>query len=402
MSPLSTEDPQVTLDLGDRQVTLLGTAHVSRASAEQVRQLLNSGAYDAVAVELCASRHRQIADPDSLSRMDLFEVIRKGQVPMITATLALGAYQQRLAEQFGIEPGAEMRAAIGQAKAHGLPLELIDREIGTTLRRVYRSVPWWQRFYLFAGLAASLLTHEKITEAEIEQLKQGDLLESTFAQFATQAQALYLPLIEERDQYMAARLRQILRERPYRHVLAVVGAGHLLGIERHLQAPAPDAPALLERLDELPRPALWPKLLPWAIVLLILSGFALGFSQSSALGWRLVGDWILINGGLSALGAAIAFAHPVTILTAFCAAPLTSLNPTIGAGMVTAAVETYLRRPTVADFNGLRQAATTMKGWWHNRVTRILLVFILSTLGSIVGTYAAGLRIIDHLGGLFG
>ncbi len=400
MSQTQPDEPQTTLEIDGKHITLLGTAHVSRASAEQVRRLLDSGAYDAVAIELCASRHRNIIDPDALSRMDLFQVIRKGQAPMVTATLALGAYQQRLAEQFGIEPGAEMRAAIEQAKQHDLPVVLIDREVGTTLRRVYRSVPWWQRLYLFSGLLVSIVAREDITEDEIEQLKQGDLLESTFVQFAKQAKALYDPLIAERDQYMAARLQQAGEKQPYRHILAVVGAGHLRGIAQHLQSPGEEPPqALIDRLDQTPRASLWPKLLPWAIVILVLSGFALGFSRSSELGWRLISEWVLFNGGLSALGAAIARAHPLTVIGAFCAAPLTSLNPTVGAGMATAAIETYLRRPTVGDFNRLRQETTSLKGWWQNRVTRILLVFLFSTLGSIIGTYAAGFRIIEHLSG---
>ena len=126
-------------------------------------------------------------------------------------------------------------------------------------------------------------------------------------------------------------------------------------------------------------------------------GFGIGFSRSSELGWQLVLDWVLINGGLSALGAMIAMAHPLTTLTAFLAAPLTSLNPTVGAGMVTAAVEIYLRRPEVGDFSRLRKDTSSLKGWWRNRVSRTLLVFLFSTLGSAAGTYVAGFRIFERL-----
>ncbi len=394
------QEPLVTIEAGDgRRITLLGTAHVSRASAEKVRELLASGEYDAVAVELCPSRHNAIMDPDSLARMDLFQVIRSGKVPMVTASLALGAYQQRLAEQFDIEPGAEMKEAVEIARRDRLPVLLIDREIGTTLKRIYRNVPWWKRFYLFSGLLTSLVSSEKVSEEEIERLKEGDILETTFSQFADHERELFEPLIDERDRYMAARLQEELEGSDHCHILAVVGAGHLRGIQRYLQQPLGEPAEVIRELDRLPPPSRWPRLIPWAIVALILTGFTIGFLRSPELGWQMVGDWVVINGGLAALGALIAMAHPLTVFGAFLAAPLTSLNPTIGAGMVTAAIETWLRKPTVEDFSQLRRDVSYLNGWWRNRVARIFLVFILSTLGSAAGTYLAGFRIFGRLSG---
>lgn len=389
----------LTTVVANSRITLLGTAHVSRASASQVKELLATGNYDAVAVELCPSRHHALVNPDALAKMDLFEIVRKGKAPMVIAGLALGAYQQRLAEQFGIEPGAEMRAAIVSAQTHHLPVLLIDREIGVTLRRIYRNVPWWRRFYLFAGLIASLMSSEQVTEAEVERLKEGDMLETTFAQFADRERELYLPLIEERDCYMAARLRQESMAEKHRHILAVVGAGHLQGILRYLHQDAEPTAKTIQDLDQLPPPRRWPRFIPWLLVAVILLGFGIGFSRSTELGWQLVFDWVLINGGLSALGAILAAAHPLTVISAFLAAPLTSLNPTIGAGMVTAAVEIYLRKPNLGDFSRLRQDTAHLKGWRHNRVARTLLVFLLSTLGSAIGTYVAGFRILERLTG---
>lgn len=384
---------------GEREVTLLGTAHVSAASARTVTELLDSGEFDAVAVELCPSRLNSLTNPDALARMDLFQVLREGKAPLVMASLALGAYQQRLAEQFGIEPGAEMRAAVEHARRHGLPVVLIDRDIGITMRRVYRGVRWWRRLELFAGLLSSVVSREKVSEAEIERLKEGDVLESTFSQFAEQAAELYAPLIDERDRYMAARLQRSLAAGDGRHLLAVVGAGHLRGIAAYLDEPPADPAAELARLEQVPPGSRWLRYLPWAVVAIILAGFALGFARSPSLGVELVGEWVVINGGLAALGALLAGAHPLTIAVAFLAAPLTSLNPMIGAGMVTAGAELMLRRPKVSDFSALRTAATTFRGWWKNRVTRILLVFALSTLGSAIGTYLAGFRIFGRLFG---
>jgi pheromone shutdown-related protein TraB len=391
------DEPLINLSLGGSRITLLGTAHVSQASKEKVETLVSSGGYDAVAVELCPSRYHALIDPEALARMDLFRVMRERRVPMVMASLALAAYQQRLADQFGIEPGAEQRAAIRLAQENHLAVLLIDREIGVTLKRVAHNVPWWKRLGLFAGLLAGLLSREQVTAEEIERLKEGDVLETTFAEFAADRSELYQPLIDERDRYMAARLRQEISRHGHETVLAVVGAGHLKGIHQYLQRDASPPEDSIAELDQVPGPSRWPRLIPWLVVALVLVGFAYGFLRSPELGWQLVWDWVLINGTLSALGALIAAAHPLTVATAFLAAPVTSLNPTIGAGMVTAAVEIALRRPSVGDFSRLRRETTSLRGWWHNRVSRILLVFFLSTLGSAVGTYLAGFRIVERL-----
>lgn len=393
------EEPQVELQIGEGKITLLGTAHVSRASADKVRELLHSGEYDAVAVELCPSRYNAIIDPDTLANMDLFKVLKEGKGTMVIANLALGAYQQRLAEQFGIEPGAEQREAVNYAMENHSPVLLIDREIGITLKRVASNVPWWQRLNLFAGLLISMITKEDVDEAEVERLKEGDILETTFAEFAEDRKDLYLPLIDERDRYMAARLVDDMQAEGHKNILAVVGAGHMQGIKRYLEQGVENPKQIVAELDSLPTPKKWPKFIPWIIVALVLSGFAIGFSRSSELGWGLVVDWILINGGLSALGALLAGAHPLTTIAAFLAAPLTSLNPTVGAGMATAAVEIYLRKPRVGDFSELRHDTTHLKGWWRNRVSRTLLVFLFSTLGSAIGTYVAGFKIFGQLAG---
>lgn len=409
------EQPMATVMNGGSRVTLLGTAHVSRTSAEKVKELIETGEYDAVAVELCPSRYNSIVDPDALAKMDLFQVVRDGKASMVAASLALGAFQQKAAEQMGIQPGAEMREAIDCAKTAKLPVLLIDREVGTTLKRIYRNVPWWRRMNLVAGLVASVVSREKVSEEEIERLKEGDILESTFSQFAEEEQDLFLPLIGERDHYMVARLQQEIAKHPHENILVVIGAGHLAGMVKRFEdisavdesqqskmqpsstEISADADQVVERLDTIPKGMSWLKYFPWLIVGLVFLGFGIGFSRSPEMGWDLVMDWVLINGGLAALGALIAAAHPLTVVGAFLAAPLTSLNPTIGAGMVTAGIEVYLRRPKVGDFSKLRRDTTTIRGWWKNRVTRTLLVFMFSTIGSAIGTYVAGFRIVGRL-----
>ena len=399
MSDTQSQEPIEELSIRDSKLTLLGTAHVSKTSADMVEKLIESNEYDAIAVELCPSRYNAILSSDSLAKMNLMDVIRSGKASMVIANLAMGAYQQRLAEQFGIEPGAEQRKAIELAQKHHLPVLLIDREIGTTLKRTASNLSWWKRWTLFTGLLLSLISREEVEEEEIEKLKEGDMLETTFAEFAHDREDLFIPLIDERDAYMAARLTQEVEEKGHEDILAVVGAGHLKGISRKLEEGINEPARLISELDALPEPSRWPKIIPWFIVALVFIGFGIGFYRSPELGWQLVWSWVLINGTLSAAGAALAGAHPLTVITAFVAAPITSLNPTIGAGMVTAAAELWLRKPTVKDFEQLRHDTTHWTGWWKNRVSRTLLVFLFSTLGSAAGTYIAGFQIAGKLAG---
>ncbi|HLQ85683.1 MAG TPA: TraB/GumN family protein [Salinisphaeraceae bacterium] len=387
--------PRQIVTQGNTTFTLLGTAHVSRASAAEVRAAIATGDYDHVAIELCDARHAALTRSQEMEQMDLFQVLRQGKASMVAANLALGAYQQRLAEQFDIEPGAEMRAAIDACDKADLPLSLIDRNIGITLKRVYRRIPWWQRFSTLAALFASLFSSDEIKEEDIEKLKQGDMLEATFNEFAQSSAALHEALIDERDRYMAACLLQLPDHGG--QTLVVVGAGHVKGLASYLRQPLPEPAQEQARLDVVPPSARWLKWLPWLVVALVFAGFAWGFTRSPDLGQQLVLEWALIHGVLSALGAAIALAHPLSIGTAFVASPLTSLNPTIGAGMVVAAVELWLRKPRVADFSRLKRDVTRVSGWWRNRVSRTLLVFMLSSFGSALGTWIAGARIIQAL-----
>ena len=377
--------------------TLLGTAHVSRTSAEAVADLAGTGDFDAIAVELCAARLDALSGKKDWKDLDLYKIIREKKAGLVMANLALSGYQRRIADQLGIEPGAELKAAVEAAKERNLPLQLIDRDLATTLKRSYRSIPWYKRIYMTAGLVLSSVSSEEIDEEAIEKLKQGDILESTFTEFAEHSPELYESLIAERDRFMAAKLRAQNAENEGQRILAVVGAGHLDGLTKHLVDGRSNPAQELQELDQVPKRARWPRLIPWLIAALILTGFLVGFSRSPELGWKLVFIWVAINGGLAGLGAIVARAHPLTILSAVLAAPLTSLNPTIAAGMVTGLVESWIRKPLVSDLERLRLDVTTVKGWFRNPATRILLVFFFSNLGSAMGTWIAGFQIFGAL-----
>ena len=380
------------------KITLLGTAHVSKESVKLVEEYIESGEYDCVAVELCAARYENLTNQSWWKNLDIFEIFRKKKASLLLVNLALSAYQKRLADQIGIQPGREMSRAIELAKEKGLRLEVIDRDISVTLQRMYQSVSLWQKFKLFSGLVASIFIGEKVTEEQIEDLKKGDMLQSMLDEFGDALPNVKKTLIDERDQYMVGNLAAlaIAPDAP-KNILAIVGAGHLSGMVPAFAAP-PDWQAL-DELSKKPPPTKTGLYVGWGICLVILSMFYLGYRQSPELGLNLIVTWVVINGGFSALGAAIALAHPLSVLTAFFAAPLTSLNPTIGAGMVVGLVESYIRKPKVSDFENLREEIAHFKMWWKNGVLKVLLTFFFANLGSMVGTYVAGASIIHQIFG---
>jgi pheromone shutdown-related protein TraB len=379
---------------------VLGTAHVSRSSMEAVEALLAHEHFDAVAVELCDSRAQSMRDPEAFKQLDLFKVIRQGKAGMVAASLVLSTFQKRLADQSGIQPGAEMKAAMDGAEQRGLPLWLIDREVGTTLKRAWRSVGFWQRFGLLGGLLASVFEREDIEQGEIEKLKQGDLLESAFSEFANSSKPLYESLIGERDAFMAARLRQEATQTAgsgHRRVLVVIGAGHLKGMCSLLREQQDDPAVTVARLAISPPKARWPKWLAVALVLLVFVAIGWAFHQNTTLGTQALRDWVLFTGGFAALGALAAGAHPLSILAAFIAAPIKPFRPGIPSGGISAMAEAWVRRPRVVDFDTLRDDIVHWSGWWKNRVARTLLNFFLVSVGTIVGEYSAGIHIFKSL-----
>ena len=376
------------------EFVLLGTAHVSRQSVEAVHTLLNAEPFEAVAVELCASRAEGLRNPQAILQMDLFRVVREGKVGMVAASLALGAFQRRIAERFGIEPGAEMLAAMQGADQRGLPSWLIDREVGTTLKRAWRGVGLRERMRILGSLAAGVLGGEDASEQEIEALKQGDLLEDAFGEFARDSAALYRGLIEERDRYMAASLLQhVQRDPQIKRVLVVIGAGHLAGISRLLDAgelnPARDLP----ELDRIPPASRWPKWIAIGAVLALFAVIAYAFFKNPALGRAALLDWALLTAGLAALGGILAGGHPLSVLVGAVVAPFKPIR-ILPPGAFAAMTELMLRRPRVADFEALKRDLVEWRGWWRNRVARTLLLFLLVNLGALIGEYVAGIKIL--------
>lgn len=386
---MSTNDALQTTDcrrlnLDGRQIILIGTAHISQQSVDTVRQAIELEQPDAVCVELDQQRFQALQDRQRWRNLNLVQALRRGQGPYLLANLALASFQRRMGRGTGVQPGAELAAAAAEAEQRDLPLHLVDREIRTTLLRVWRKTGWWKKMHLLTALLAGLFDGSEIDEEQLARLRDRDTLTALLDEMGDALPIAKQTLVDERDQYMAARIAEV----PGQKILAVVGAAHVDGICRHLQAPLPAGE--LAELDRIPPRHGFSRLLPWLVPGLVMALFAFSFfyGDRSRLTETALA-WVLAHGLLSALGAAGALGHPLAVAAAFIAAPFTSLNPAIGAGFVSGTVQAMLAGPTVQDLESINDSLATMGGWWRNRLTRVLLVFFLSNLGSALGTLVA-------------
>jgi len=372
--------PIERIDLPDKEVIVVGTAHVSQSSVDEVRSAIREYRPDEIAIELCTGRFEVLRNPRGWQEMDIIKVIKEKKTSFLFANLVMASFQKRIGERFGVTPGDEMRAAVEEAESAGVPLALVDRPVQLTLQRAWKSLGAWEKTKLMFSSLFSILAVEDIKEDEIERLKEKDILTSTIEDVARQAPTIKRVLIDERDAYMARKIADLKGKR----VLAVVGAGHMGGLMEQLKSPVNDI-AALEYVPAKSKGILrW--IIPLVIFALIIAGFFLGSPEQ---GYEMIKWWLLCNAVFAALGTAIALAHPVTVVVAALASPITSLNPTLAAGWFAGLSEAYIKRPKVADFEAVQTDIAHFTGWWKNPVTKILLVVILANLGSALGAIVA-------------
>ncbi len=369
---------------GEKEYVLVGTAHVSSASIDEVKAVIQAENPDNIAVELDQGRYQSLVQPDQWEKLDLFKVLKSGKGFLLLANLALSSFQRKMGEELDVKPGQEMLAAIQEAEATSKPFTLIDREIQVTLNRAWKKSSFWGKNKLLAALLSSVLGDEKVDASQIEDLKNRNELDSMMDGLAKELPTVKKVLIDERDQYLASRLFQIQGAK----LVAVVGAGHVPGMVRWLNDLHAGKTVDLEEISRVPPPTLWSKLWPWLIPAVIVALFIGGFllkGPDAFLG--MLGTWALATGGAAALGTLIAGGHPLTILTALLLAPITTLHPLLGIGMFTGLSEVFFRKPRVSDLEGLSHDITSVKGFYRNRVTRTLLVFLFSSLGASIAVY---------------
>jgi pheromone shutdown-related protein TraB len=379
------------LILDGREIFLVGTAHVSQGSVELVRQVIAGEKPDCVCIELDDKRFQALSGRKRWESLDLKEIIRKKQLSTLLVNLILSSYQKKLGMQLGVMPGSELLEAAREAERHSIPVSLCDRDVRVTLRRAWHETSFFKKGYLLATLLVSLFDKTEITEEKLEELKKKDVLSELMSELGEAMPELKKVLIDERDIYLAEKIRMTAG----RKLVAVVGAGHVAGIRKLIRE---DHSAVMPSISTFPPVSSAFKALGWAIPLLIIGSLlAIGYQKGgSAAGANLL-YWILANGIPSAIGAMLAWAHPLTIATAFAAAPVTSLTPVIGAGYVTAFVQVLLRPPIVREFETVAEDMATFAGWWRNKLLRVFLAFLLPGLGSMIGTWIGGVEIVSNL-----
>lgn len=379
------------LTVADKTIILVGTVHVSQESVDLVHAVIEEERPDAVCVELDSRRYEALSQQQKWESLDLKDIIRKKQLSTLLASILLASYQKRLGEQLGVLPGTEMLEAVTVAKRHDIPVVLCDRDIRVTMRRAWRSTPFLKKSLLVSSLLFSVFDTTPVTKEALQDLKKQDVLSEMMQEFGKEVPTLKTVLIDERDRYLAEKTVQA----PGKTIVSVVGAGHVEGIQSILQS---NRRGRLEALDAIPSVSpLW-RWVGWSIPAIIIGSIALiGYQKGAAAAGDNAVFWMVANGVPSGLGALLAWAHPFTIVAAVAGAPFTSLTPVIGVGYVTAFVQAYVQPPLVREFQTVAEDIAVPRRWWQSRLLRVFLAFVFPTIGSVIGTWVGGTRIVSHL-----
>ena len=379
------EENITRLEVDGKEIILIGTAHVSRLSAEQVKEVIEKEKPDSVCIELDEQRYQSITDHNKWKETDIFKIIKEKKATLLLMNLAISSFQNRMAKQFDIKPGQEMIQGIESAKETGAELVLADRNIQVTFSRIWHNLGWLGKSQLLTSVFYSIFSKDTISEEELEKMKSQDTLNAVLAEFTESFPRLKTPLIDERDQFLA----QKIKEAPGKKIVAVLGAAHVPGITKEIYKHQD-----LEKLSAVPPKSILPKIIGWSIPVLLIALVAFTFIANPTAGWDQAWSWIIWTGTMAAIGAIVALGHPLAVVTAFIVAPVTALHPILASGWFSGLVQAYLKRPTIGDFERLSEDVFTVKGFWKNKVTRVLLVLVLTNLFGSLGTIIGGADVI--------
>lgn len=379
------EENITRIGINGKEYILIGTAHVSKHSAEQVKEVIEAERPDSVCVELDQQRYQAITEGNKWKDMDIIQVIKQKKATLLLINLAISSFQNRMAKQFGIKAGQEMIQGIESSKEIGAELVLADRNIQVTFSRIWGNLGLKGKSILLTQIIASIFSTETISEEELEKMKNQDTINAILNEFTETFPQLKKPLVDERDQYLA----QKIKEAPGEKIVAVLGAAHVPGITKEIHKEHD-----LKLLNVIPPKSNMPKIIGWSLPILIIAILVYTFFTNPSAGFDQTISWILWTGSFAALGAIVSLAHPLTILTAFVVAPITTLHPLLAAGWFAGLTQAYIRRPSVKDFERLSEDVFSVKGFWRNKVTRILLIVMIVNIGGSLGTFIGGMDVI--------
>lgn len=387
-----------SISLNGRTITLVGTAHISKESIAEVEETIRRIKPDCTAIELDEKRAESLLDHNRYMQLDIIKVLKRHEGFLLLANLVLSSFQRRMGQNVGVRPGDEMLAAMKVSEELGIPTVMADRPVQVTLKRAWNRNTLWGKCKLLSSLLASAFSKEEISGEQIEEIKKSSEMDAMLAELSDYMPVIKEVLIDERDRYLAAKIWDSQGD----NIVAVLGAGHIAGVEAHLNRMAAGKETTdVAQISEIPPKSAGAKIVSWIIPVLIIGLLAAGFIYGgSRTGGKMVLSWILWNSVPAAVMSLVAGAHPLTIITAFAGAPLTSLCPFIGIGFLTAAVQAFCVKPKVSDMETIQDDVSSVKGFYRNRILRILLIFILSSIGSSFGTFIGGADIIKSLGGI--
>ncbi|MDA0647913.1 MAG: TraB/GumN family protein [archaeon] len=372
---------------------ILGTAHVATASVEAVRHHIAQYQPDIVAVELCKSRHDALTSDRRLDKEGLLKVVKEGKAPLVLIQSLLAAEQRKLGLDEGQQPGAELIAAVEEAKAAGLEVALVDRDIQVTLRRAWKNMRFIEKFRVLKSLLAQEDAEEETPDVNT-LLEDSDLLSSLMEELRGFSPGAGKVLIDERDEYLATKISALNSDKK---VLAVVGAGHLAGIEGYLVEDKCDIKRI-EELQSIPRKTIAMKVIPWAIPMLVMGLMAYYLSTGSDIDLvQFFTVWAAANAVFAAIGCIIARGHPLAILTAALASPITSLNPALAAGWFAGYVQLKMAEPSAEDLADFLKL-DNLGMFWSNKAGRVLMVTAMTNLGSMAGAWVAAAGLLGGFG----
>ncbi|MDR1615661.1 MAG: TraB/GumN family protein [Syntrophomonadaceae bacterium] len=384
------EENITRVEYNGKNIILVATAHVSKRSAELVKQVIEDERPDSVCVELDDERYQSMMNPEAWENTDIVKVIKSKRVGFLLASLVLSAYQKRIARQLDTTVGQEMTQAIKSADETGAELVMADRKIQTTFLRVWRGLGFWEKMKMLFNLLFSFEDDEEneLTELDLQEMLQTDVLEAAMSSIHEDFPKIGEYLITERDQYLAYSIKNA----PGTKIVAVLGGAHVAGVKEEIFKEQD-----MERLSQTPQRKVYAKYIGWTMPVLIVALIIYAFAVNVNIGLQQVTTWFIWKCALAGIFTAVTLAHPLSILTALVLAPFTSLNPMLACGWFAGLVEASIKKPTVEDVQNIPVDIFSVKGFFRNRFLKIILVVIMANIGSSIGTFVAGFNILGNL-----